>query len=103
MARVIRSSRATRDVVAIIEYTQARWGDAQAQAYVALIERAILVLAGDPRRGKPREDIRPGLLAYPIRQRGRRARHVLIYRLTASDTVEIVRVLHDAMNFDEHV
>jgi plasmid stabilization system protein ParE len=43
------------------------------------------------------------MLAYPIRQRSRRARHVLIYRLTASDTVEIVRVLHDAMNFDEHV
>ncbi len=103
MARVIRSSQAIRDVIEIIEYTRARWGDATARDYLVLIERALQTIARDPRRGTPRDDVRPGILVYAVRQRGRRARHVLIYRLAGADTVEIARVLHDAMDFDQHV
>ncbi len=80
MPRVIRSSRATRDIVEILEYTRARWGAERARAYAMSIARALRVIERAPHRGKSRDDLRPGLLAYPVRHGGRPARHILFYR-----------------------
>ncbi len=103
MARAFRSPRAKRDIVEVLKYTRARWGETQAREYAALIKQAIAVIASDPRRGRSRTVARPGILAYHISQSGRPARHVLFYRIGASATVEIVRFLHDAMDFDRHL
>lgn len=103
MARVIRSPRAKRDIVEVIEYTKERWGKAQARAYGQLIKDALAVIATDPQRGKSRSAARPDILAFHIGQPGRPARHVLFYRIGATGTVEIVRFLYDAMAFDRHL
>jgi toxin ParE1/3/4 len=103
VTRVIRSPRAKRDIVEAIEYTKERWGEAQARAYGQLIKDALTVIATDPQRGKPRSAARPDILAFHIRQPGRPARHVLFYRIGATGTVEIVRFLYDAMDFDRHL
>ena len=106
MARAIRSPRAKRDIVEVLKYTKARWGEAQAREYAALIKEAIAVIASDPQRGRSRTAARPGILAYHISQSGRPARHFLFYRVGTvgtSGTVEIVRFLHDAMDFDQHI
>ena len=103
MARVIRSPRAKQDIVEVIEYTKARWGKAQARAYGQLIKDALAVIARDPQRGKSRSVARPDILALHIRQPGRPARHVLFYRIGATGTVEVVRFLYDAMDFDRYL
>jgi toxin ParE1/3/4 len=103
MARVIRSPAAKRDIVDVIKYTKERWGVTQAREYASLIEEALVAIAHDPHRGKSREDIRAGILAHHISQRGRPARHILFYRINAKGTVEIVRFLHDAMDFEQHI
>src|SRR5687768_14473004 len=103
MARVIRSPRAKRDIVETLTYTTGQWGIDQAREYANLIQDAITSIADDPERGKPRDDIRPGIRALHIAQRGRRARHILFYRLNSARTVEIVRFLHDAMDFVQHL
>jgi toxin ParE1/3/4 len=103
MARLIRSPRAKRDIIEALEYTKERWGTAQARAYGELIREALVAIADDPCRGKPRDDVRPGIFAYHIAQRGRSARHILFYRVGATGTVEIVRLLHDAMDFGRHL
>jgi plasmid stabilization system protein ParE len=70
-------------------------------------------------RGRHRRVVRPGVdrlaqgrrcghpvryaPAFHIRQPGRPARHVLFYRIGATGTVEIVRLLYDAMDFDQHL
>lgn len=103
MARVIRSPAAKRDIIDVIKYTKERWGTAQAREYARLIEEALVAIASDPQRGKSRDDIRPGIIARHIAQRGRSARHILFYRMNAKGTVEIIRFLHDAMDFERHI
>lgn len=100
--RVIRSLQASRDIIEVLAYTKERWGIAQAREYRKLIKEAIEEIAKDPGRGKSRDDVRPGIRGFHIAQRGRPARHILFYRLGAS-TLEIVRFLHDAMDFGRHL
>ena len=102
MARLIRSPRAKRDIVEALKYTHERWGTDQAREYAALIHDALVAIAADPERGKPRDDVRAGIRALHIGQRGRPARHILFYRINAAGIVEIVRLLHDAMDFVKH-
>jgi toxin ParE1/3/4 len=103
MARVIRSPRAKRDIVEVLEHTKGRWGVDQAREYAELIHDALVAIASDPQCGKARDDIRPGVRALHIGQRGRPARHILFYRTNATGTVEVVRLLHDAMDFMRHL
>jgi toxin ParE1/3/4 len=103
VARVIRAPRAKQDIVEVIEYTRERWGNAQARAYGQLIKDALAVIATDPHRGKSRSAARPDILAFHIRQPGRPARHVLFYRIGATGTVEVIRFLYDAMDFERYL
>jgi toxin ParE1/3/4 len=103
MARVIRSPRAKRDIVEVLQHTKERWGVDQARDYAELIQEALVTIASDPQRGKPRDDVRPGVRAFHISQHGRRARHILFYRTNATGTVEVIRFLHDAMDFAQHL
>jgi toxin ParE1/3/4 len=103
MARVIFSPRAKRDIVEALAYTQERWSAVQARAYGEIIREALNAIAQDPRRGKSRDDVRPGVLAYHIGQCGSRARHVVFYRVRADGVVEVIRLLHDAMDFERHL
>jgi toxin ParE1/3/4 len=103
MARLIRSPRAKRDILEILAYSKELWGSEQVRAYGELIKEALATIAEDPQRGRSREDVRPGILAYHIGQRGRPARHIVFYRIAARGAVQIVRVLHDAMDFERHL
>lgn len=103
MARVVRSPRARQDIADVLKYTKERWGKAQAHEYGELIKAALKAIAADPQRGRARSAARPGILGYPISQPGKAARHILFYRIAATGTVEIVRFLHDAMDFDQHL
>jgi len=71
--------------------------------YEDLIEEALRAIAEDPSRGSPRSSARPGTFAHHIGKPGRRARHVLFYRVEAEGIVEVIRFLHDSMDFDRHL
>lgn len=71
--------------------------------YSALIEAALEAIGVDPERGKPLTSGRPGIFRYHIKQAGRNARHVLFYRIGVDGTVEIIRLLHDSMDFERHL
>ncbi|MEJ7730218.1 MAG: type II toxin-antitoxin system RelE/ParE family toxin [Polyangiaceae bacterium] len=103
MAQLIRSPRAKRDIVEVLEFTKERWGRAHALEYGELIRQALRAIADDPKRGKSRDDVLSGALAYHIKQRGRPARHIIFYRIGSAGAVEVVRVLHDAMDFEQHL
>lgn len=102
MARLVRSPRAKRDIVDVLSYTKERWGKAQALAYRELIREALRAVAADPLCGKLRST-RPGVLSHHIKQPGRDARHIVFYRVSSANVVEVVRVLHDSMDFDQHL
>lgn len=103
MARLIRSPLAQRDIIKVLKYTKEHWGNVQACEYRQLINDALVAIASYPQRGRSYSSVRPNILAYPIRQPGRPARHILFYRIARTGTVEIVRFLHEAMDFDEHL
>jgi toxin ParE1/3/4 len=102
MARVFRSPLARRDIVDVLRYTRDRWGKEQAREYRNLIREALNAIAAEPQLGKVR-GTRPGILSYHIKQPGRNARHIVFYRVGAAGALEIVRFLHDSMDFDQHL
>lgn len=103
MARVVRSPRAKQDIVEVLLFTKERWGAAQARAYRDLIRDALRAIAADPESGTQRFTVRPDIWGYHIKRPGQNARHILFYRIAPSGAVEIVRMLHDSMDFDQHL
>jgi toxin ParE1/3/4 len=103
MARVVLSPRARRDIVDVLTFTKERWGEAQARSYRDLIRDALKSVASNPTCGTQRHTICPGIWAHHIKQPGKNARHIVFYRLSQSETVEIVRLLHDSMDFSQHL
>jgi len=80
----------------IWNYTVSEWGEEQAERYLRMVNGAFVGLACDPSLGKPCEKIRKGY------HRCRSGSHVIFYRI--QDTrVEIVRVLHQSMDFGGHL
>lgn len=96
MSRYIVSPRAQQDLSEIWDYMVKRWGVDQAEAYIRLIQLAIETVADDPRKGRPCDEVRVGYRKYPV------GSHMVMYR--DEDTgIDIVRVLHSRMDFEQHV
>ena len=103
MALVTRSPRAKQDIKEVLEYTREKWGNAKAWEYSELILEALEIIATDPNRERPKSAARAGVLGYHIKQPGRNARHIIFYRIDANGTVQVIRFLHDSMDFDQHL
>ena len=94
--RLIFSPRAKADLEEIWTYTAERWGIDQAETYLRQLQAAADAAAEAPQSGRGCDDVRPG---YFKRQAGA---HVLFYR-PEGQTVDIVRILHQRMDFDRHL
>jgi toxin ParE1/3/4 len=64
MSRYQLSPRARRDLEGIWDYTAQRWGTAQAEAYIRLLQRGIEAVAEDPHKGSSCEEVRAGYRKY---------------------------------------
>jgi toxin ParE1/3/4 len=71
------------------------WGRAQADKYVTMIDKGCRLLANHPTLGKPQEELFPGLRKYSI------GKHYIFY-LTTDNGIEVIRVLHQAMDISRH-
>jgi toxin ParE1/3/4 len=92
-----RLSRLAQDDIAHIhDYTLAEWGEAQAVKYVTGLLDALEEIVSAPQRWRERNDIYPGCRARVC------GRHLIIYR-TRDGVVEFSRILHGAMNLDDHI
>ena len=94
MSRHLLSPAARTDLNTI--YGRARWGADRAELYIREIQRAVEKVAADPRRGRPCDDIRPGYLKFAV------GTHMLFYRRVQND-IDVVRILHQRMDFDQHL
>ena len=91
---------AEQDLVEIARYTLEAWGRGQCERYIGDLDDAFSRLAEDPKRGRPCDRVRPGILRY---QQGK---HVIFYRAAAKVAkyhVLIVRVLHERMLPERHL
>jgi toxin ParE1/3/4 len=87
---------AQRDLSSIWDYTQERWDQRQAEKYVTEIRAAMERIATDPDRGRSCEEIRAGYRRYAI------GSHVVFYQ-AGTDTVSVIRILHQRMEPSRHL
>lgn len=107
------SNAARADIVDILRLSQ--FCDQARQRYQALILAALQAIAGAPYRvGSPdRDELAPGLRSYHLiysRQQAKHPhgtvkspRHIVFYRVADGDVIEVIRLLHDAMEVQLHL
>lgn len=85
---------AAKDLQDIARYSRLAFGRAQAKRYIRRIEACCLSLS--PARARPANKVSPGLWRRSV------ASHVVFFRIVGPDVI-VVRILHEAMNHEEHL
>ena len=102
------AAKARADFRGIIDWTIEHFGDGQAATYTTTITAALRTLKAGPDvvGVKSRDDLGKGLLILPIGRSGRRGRHLIVFRVASNlnaRTLQVLRILHDAMDFPRHL
>ena len=92
----VLSPRAKADIDKVWTDTAKRWGFDQADSYVRQIVRNLETLATHPAIGRACPEVRPGYRKYPS------GSHVVFYK-TIDGGVDVVRILHERMDFGRHL
>jgi toxin ParE1/3/4 len=96
MGHYVLSPRAQSDLNDIWNYTESHWGADQAETYPRQLWKHIEAIAARPTSGRACPEVRAGYHKY------RSGSHVLFYRMT-SDGIDVVRILHERMDFERHL
>jgi toxin ParE1/3/4 len=115
MRTVRMTAPADADITDILIWSAEHFGPSVQVRYARLIDRAIRDLADDAERlgSRARPELGAGYRTYHLalsRERARdaggiirRPRHFLLYRVVDDTYLDIIRVLHDAMDLDRYV
>ncbi len=96
MSRVILSPRAKLDLSEIWDYTLSQWNVEQAEKYVRELWSAMENAASDPTKSVDIGDVRRGY------RKSRSGSHVIFFKVT-DDGIDVVRILHQRMDFERHL
>ena len=99
------SKRAVRDIDQVLIYTLEHFGRRKQEEYRALIRTALADIAANPfaARAKSLPGLHPHVRVLSIARARKPARHFFIYRVVADQSVDIGRLLHDAMDLYRHL
>lgn len=107
------SPQACVDIADTLRFTEVRLGKSIRNRYQDLLQETFLALSEQPTPVgcKMRDELSPGLrslhLSFNVLQmtNGRmiKPRHIVFYRTGTDQVVEILRVLHNAMEITEHL
>lgn len=103
-ARLIRLSEdAVYDLASIDNATATTWGETQADRYLGFLQEVFSYLSQEPLLGSPVVD-RPNIFVFIAKYRPRRSAHGhrIFYR-EVTGGIEVLRVLHTAMNWPDHL
>ncbi len=106
--RVRLAAAAEDDFRNILRWTSEQFGEAQARVYAQTLTRAIEALAAGPQvaGSRKRDGIAEGLMTLHAARGGRKARHLVLYRVgdpADPPTIDVLRLLHDSMDMPRHV
>lgn len=87
---------AVTDLQAIRDYTLDTWGEEQETAYLKRLWLRFGQMLESPARFRRRDDLFEGC------QIAAEGRHVILFRIEG-DILQIVRILHSAMDFKRHL
>lgn len=88
--------KAKNDFVHILRYTAEKWGEAQMLIYRDTLDDALQFIRKNPQLGHRRSDLPANYLAYLA------GSHIIIYRVS-SESIGVVRILHERMSVPKHV
>lgn len=95
--KVTLSARARRDLDGIWSYTAERWSEAQAERYIRQFGEAFSGLAAGTLAGRDASGVRAGYRKLIV------GSHLVFYRTQDASSIEVVRILHQAMDIERHL
>jgi len=98
---------AESDFRSIIAWTLEQFGVRQARVYADTLSAALVALTAGPTTvgAKKRSEIGKGLFTLPVARGGHKGRHFVLFRVARDKRqrqVEVLRLLHDAMDLSRH-
>lgn len=113
MVRYRVASAARMDIADALRYSRFKFGPAARRRYLALIGATFEAIAEQPERtgSHARDELAPGLHSFHLRHarkpsaqdRVDRPRHIVFYRIGSDGVIDIVRLLHEAMEVRRHL
>jgi len=102
------TAAAEADLEDILHWTVGQFGEAQARVYAETLSAALEALTAGPTAPgiKARDDIARGLFTLHVARLGRKGRHFVVFRIGRDrerEVIEVLRLLHDAMDLPRHV
>lgn len=97
--------QAELDLLDIAHWTTERFGPRQAEYYLETVSLAIEALTAGPEiiGTKARDELAPGVRTLHVARQGRKARHFVVFRASEGRYVDVLRLLHDSMDFAHHL
>lgn len=97
MAKFFLTKKAVEDLSKIWEYTYEIWSEAQADAYYKMLIETFRDISKSPDMGKPYDEISKYILGVRV------AKHIIFYRKTHPEEIEVLRILHGRMDLKKRV
>lgn len=97
--KIIFAKRAKQDVLDIIDYSIDKWGYKQAEIYKEKLKEAEKEIAQNPYSylSKSRDYLKTGLRSIFA------DKHIFFYCIKYEKIIEVIRVLHQAMDYKRHL
>ena len=97
MAKYFLTNKAVEDISKIWDYTYEVWSEKQADTYYELLIETCQEIVKKPTIGKKYDKISIEILGFPI------GKHIIFYRLLETNDIEVVRILHERMDFKNRI
>ena len=97
MAKYELTNKAVADLNGIWEYTLENWSENQADRYYDMLLDICLDIADNPELGKNYDGIKSDLFGLKAN------RHVIFYRKSKVNSIEITRILHERMDLKRRI
>ncbi len=92
MDKIRFTNKSVDDLTRIWNYTYSEWSESQADKYYNMLIDSCEELANNPTSGRSYPQITKALFGFHA------GRHIIFYRLTEDNFVEITRILHERMD-----
>ena len=98
-------AEAEKDFAHILKHTKDNFGERQFEIYQSTLLETLALLENGPDvpGSAARDEILKGLRTVHVARQGRRGRHFIMYRAADDQVIEVVRILHDAMDLARHI
>jgi toxin ParE1/3/4 len=92
VAKYLLTNKAVEDLSKIWAYTYEVWSESQADKYYELLTSSFQEILQYPGLGKNYNEIDSTVLGLHV------GKHIVLYRLTHTNDIEIIRILHQRMD-----